>query len=381
VTSTHTPTASYTAFTATYNLTTGGNTNCTAGGGGTTCNISIPAPTGAADFTFVLYNVIPATSTTFATTAKALGWALVPVTVIAGSNTLAVVVAGVADHYNTLVNQSGAVGMMGLNSQTALGFAGTGTTLALTGSTVLQAGSQAVGTTGILAMDTAAGTSEVITSGQSVVLSIPAVATAQASPIPVKVADSVGTCGVSGTSHTQLTLGGTSAGLSGNVVSAGTTIALTYGFGTGGVGYFSTTTVSGQTTDYTYTLSTLGVTSTSADFSCANQTVSFTEPNETALMTISEHAKTSGFSLIMPGSGAMSCSNVAQFFDLTGTGTSLGPTTGVLQTSHILTGTTFTIKEINTPTIAQQCIIGISDSSGTVTYMDVNIPSGGSGTI
>ena len=342
-------TASFSPITSSFALTTGVNL------------IVIPTPASASghteDLTYVTYNAAPAAGAIPAS-AKALGWALSTGLVIApGQNTNSVALAGVVDGFG-LVAASGSFGMMSSSPPTLAGSA----TTAMLGPTVT--GSPAFSDAGGNSIEGAGGT-------WPIVGAVPATATSAATGVPVSIVETAGTCGAIGASpHLMLSYNGGTPTLTAALSNATDTVAGVYD-GNGGAGWSAIVSVKGQTQTLTYTFASLAVTSTSTDFSCASQTLSFSQLNESALFSIAETTAAKPYTLTVPATtNCMQSINVYQGNSVLpaaqipyGTATSLGA------------NTTFTIQLVPSPPGPNSCTVQLQDAGGTSTYVSAVLPS------
>jgi len=352
-------TASFTATTTVYTLVSGNN------------QIVVPTPASAPghseDLTYTAYTLAPVNNA-IPTTAKALAWGLVTGFVVApGLNTNNVVLAGVVDHFS-IATQSGSFGIMGPTApegaQTTLGFGG------------------ATPATGIATLDDAGGNSIATADGGPwpVIGTVPTTATSSSAGVPVTIAETPGTCGATGTApHLKLSFAGGVPATSASISTTNGSLTADYD-GDGGAGWYAVVTAKGQTSNLAYTLSTLGATSTSTDFNCTNQTLSFIQSDEVDLMTISQHVAATPYTITEPST--TNCTTLINVY----AGNS--HTTGLITpgTPTALPGSTFTIQLISSPQTVEQCSIEIQDANATAsggagypggtTYVVATLPSG-----
>jgi hypothetical protein len=349
-------TASFTPTTNVYTLGVGHN------------QIVVPTPASASghseDLTYVAYTMAPV-GNAIPGGAKALGWGLTTgFVVVPGQNVNNVVLSAVADGYPAPLAETAAFGVMSATpptlagAQTSLGFGGN------------------VAPSGIATLNDAGGNDITTAAGGpwNVVGAVPATATAAATGIPVSIVETAGTCGSVGTGpHLKLAYnGGTPATTD--------TIAADYD-GDGGAGWFAVVSAKAQTQTLTYTFSSLGVTSTSPDYSCPNQSLSFSELNETALMTVVEHTAATPYTVTVPNTA--SCTNLVNVY----IGNTTAPASQIpygIPTS-LGAATTFTIQLVPVPPSANTCNIKIQDANsastggaaypGATTYVAALLPS------
>jgi hypothetical protein len=120
----------------------------------------------------------------------------------------------------------------------------------------------------------------------------------------------------------------------------------------------------GQTQTLTYTLSSLAATSTGDnDYSCPNQTLSFSQESETALMTIVQHVAATPYTITEPNTVA--CTGLVNVYS----GNSTLPANLIAPgvPTSLGAGTTFTIQLVPIPAAASQCNIEIQDANAALT--------------
>jgi len=360
--------ASFTAITSVYALGIGFN------------QIVIPTPASATghseDLTYVAYNAAPVANAIPAG-AKALAYGLTTGFVaVPGQNTNNVVLAGVADNYPAPLAESGAFGMMSsappaLNGvQTSFGFGGN------------------VTPSGIATLNDAGGNDITTSAGNPwpIVGSVPPTAITPATGVPVTIAETAGTCGAtSSPPHLQLSYNGGAFATTAAITATNAPLEAVYD-GNGGVGWYAIVSAKAQTQTLAYTLSSLGVTaipnpSNTSDWSCANQTLSFSNPNEKALMTIVEHVAATPYTITEPNTP--SCTGLINAY----VGNSTLPanliTPGVA--TSLGAGTTFTVQLIASPAGYYSCNIEIQDNNsastggptfpGATSYVQAQLPS------
>jgi hypothetical protein len=352
-------TASFTPTTTVYTLVTGVN------------QIVVPTPASAPghaeDLTYTAYNQAPLNNA-IPSTAKAVAWGLVTGFVVApGLNTNNVVLAGVVDHFS-IAAQSGSFGIMGPTAlegaQTTLGFGG------------------ATPAAGVATLYDVGGNNIATADGGPwpVIGALPTTATASSPGVPVTIVETPGSCGATGTApHLKLSFAGGVPATSASISTTNGSLIADYD-GDGGAGWYAVVTAKGQTSNVAYTLSSFGVTSTSTDFNCTTQTLSFIQSDENDLMTIAQHTAATPYTITEPNT--TNCTNVIHVYD--GNSHSTGLITP--GTPTVLTGSTFTIQLISYPS-AGQCNIEIEDANavagasggagypGGTTYVSALVPS------
>jgi hypothetical protein len=138
----------------------------------------------------------------------------------------------------------------------------------------------------------------------------------------------------------------------------------------------------GQTQTLTYTLSSLAGTSASPDYSCPNQTLSFSgQISETALITIVQHVAATPYTITEPNT--VNCTGLVNVYS----GNSTAPANLIVPGAPTSLGlnTTFTIQLVPVPAAASQCNIEIQDANaaltggptfpGATTYVAALLPS------
>jgi len=332
-------TASFTPTTAVYTLATGAN------------KVVAPTPASAPghseDLTYIAYDTAPVGGSIPAG-AKAVGWGLTTgFVVVPGQNTNNIVLSGVVDSFAPLA-ETGSLGMMSsappapAGAQTSLGFGG------------------ATPASGIATLLDGGGNDITTASGGPwpVVGAVPTTATTVATGVPVTSLETAGTCGAVGTApHLKLAFAGGTAGTSTAITSTNGALALQYDGG-GGAGWYAVVTAKGQTKSLTYELASLGATSTNTDFSCTNQTLSFSYSNETATMTIVQKTGASPYTITVPNTA--SCTQLVTVY--------AGPTTAGAKIAYgtatsLGALTTFTVALMSSPPSAAQCNIEIQDAN------------------
>jgi hypothetical protein len=334
--------------------------------------IVVPTPASAPghteDLTYVAYNLAPVAGAIPAG-AKALGWGLVTnFSVVPGANSSNVVLSGVVDGFPAPLVETGAFGMM---SSTPPALAGTQTSLGFGGALV---------PTGVPTFNDAGGNSISAAAGAPwpIIGAIPLAATTPTTGVPVSIVETAGTCGAIGAApHLQLSYNG-AAGLASTaaLLQSSDSVSAVYD-GNGGAGWFAVVSAKGQTQTLSYTLSSLAVTSLSTDFSCANQTLTFSKANEAVLMTIAEHITPEPYLVTVPAG----CNQVANVY----IGNSIAPANQIAVgvTTSLTPGVnTFTVQLIPNPTVTSigaPCNIQIQDAyvgstggaafPGATTYM------------
>jgi len=336
-------TASFAPITSTFQLTSGPNL------------VVAPTPASASghteDVTYVVYDT-PPMSGAFPGTAKALGWALTSGLVIhPGKNTNNVVLSGVVDSFAPPLAQSGSFGMMGPSPPTLLG---TQTTLGFGAATPAN---------GIATMfDAGMPPNNNITTAAGgpwpVIGAVPTSATASSPGVPVSVVETAGTCGAVGVApHLELSFNGGAVAPTSAIARTDGALRVIYD-GDGGVGWSAVVSAKGVTQTLTYTLSSLGATSTSADFNCANQTLSFSHSNESAVVTIVQPTAATPYTITVP-----STANCQQLVDVYNGNSTAAPMMIPYATPTVLTASTFTIQLISSPPAAAMCPIEIQDAN------------------
>jgi hypothetical protein len=129
--------------------------------------------------------------------------------------------------------------------------------------------------------------------------------------------------------------------------------------GNGGAGWYATVTATGQTQTITYTLASLAVTSTSADYSCANQSLAFSSTAEPAtVLTIVDHNAAEPYTVTV---ATTSCPNLATIY----IGSSEGAIAPGRPTSLGAGVNTMTVKPVPvaSQTATTPCIIEIQDEN------------------
>jgi len=370
-------TASFNATTSVYALGVGFN------------QVVIPTPATAAghteDLTYVVYTQAPVAGSIPAG-AKALGYGLTTGFVVApGQNTNNVQLAGVVDGFPAPLVELGTFGMMSAAPPALLGVqssAGFGGAAVPSGNPIMLDG-------GLNNIGTAAG------APWPVVGAVPAAATTAATGIPVTIAETAGVagCSVGNPPHLQLQYNGGALGTSAALVKTSDTIGLIYD-GNGGVGWFATVSAKAQTQTLTYTLQSIGVTAVPSpanpsDWSCSNQTLSFSQPNETALVTVTEHAAQLPYTVTVSPTvtATQSCAGLVNVYAGNNTLPANLITPGVPK-SLGAAGTQFTIQLIAAPGGYFSCPIEIQDANavagvtggavypGGTTYVQALLPSG-----
>lgn len=375
-----------------YDLTSATNcttTPATGGTNGASCQINIPAPSGADEFYFVTYNVTPAGGT-IATTSPALNAALASKTVAPGLNTLSINLTAIVD--GVAVGQSSdavAFGLTKLNTTT--GTAALVSSISAASGALLISGALTSGVysffdagTGGAASGILAATPPVTSTNLATLLSglPPATGTGgyttntPVAPPAVKltIADKTASgvnCGATGSSpHYSLAVAPFTATTSFNtaaatntLVNAGDVVSGVYA-GSGGVGYvaqFTSTAfqnlagggdaVTNASTGLTYSIATLGVaasttSTTAANFTCSTQSLVMTSSNEVDVMdvvagqttgTALPADKTPGHYQIALGSGegttSKNCATVANVYIGPGTTNLVGTSTALINLS------------------------------------------------
>jgi len=369
-------TASFNATTSVYALGIGIN------------RIVIPTPATAAghteDLTYVAYTQAPIAGS-IPGGAKAIGYGLTTGFVVQpGQNTNNVQLAGVVDGFPAPLVELGTFGMMSAappalaGVQSSLGFGGA----------VVPSGNAVFLDGGLNNIGTAAG------APWPLVGAVPATATTAGTGVPVTIAETAGVagCSVGNPPHLQLSYDGGAAATSAAIVKTTDTVSVTYD-GNGGVGWFATVSAKAQSQTLTYTLQSLGATavpnpSNGIDWQCSSQTLSFSQNNETALVTVTEHAPQLPYTVTVPNTAA--CTGLVNVY--VGGAPLLGAnliTPGVPRSLGAL-GSTFTIQlmavPVGIPPIA--CNIEIQDANavagvtggavfpGGTTYVQALLPSG-----
>jgi len=355
--------ASYTPVTTLYTLGVGLN------------QIVVPTPASATghteDLEYIAYNLAPVAGA-IPGGAKALGWGLTTgFVVVAGQNVNNVVLSGIADSFPVPLAETGSFGVM---SATPPILAGAQTTLGFGGAAV-PIGLPNMEDAGLNSINAAAG------GPWPVVGALPANATTAATGVPVTIAETAGTCGVIGSGpHLKLSYNGGAGATTATIAKTSDTVVPQYD-GSGGAGWYAVISAKGQTQTLTYTLSSLAATSLSADYSCANQTLSFSFQSETALMTIVQHNAATPYTITEPASA--NCTNLVNVY----TGNSTAPANLITPGTPTSLGaaTTFTIQLVPIPPSANQCNIEIQDANsaqtggpaypGATTYVAALLPS------
>jgi hypothetical protein len=362
--------ASFTATTTTYALSTGNN------------NIVIPTPASATghseDLTYVAYNAAPVANA-IPTSAKALAYGITTgFVVMPGQNSSNVVLAGVADSFAAPLAETGAFGMMSASPPT---LAGPRVSYGIGGNATPN-GSPVVFDAGASNIMTASG------GPWPLVGAVPAVATTVGTGVPLTIVETAGTCGSVGTGpHLKLTDNGGVPAITSAIASTTDSIAADYD-GAGGVGWYAIVSAKAQSQTLTYTLSSLGAmvpgtVQNSADFSCANQTLSFSQANETIPVTIVEHSAAQPYTVTVPATTA--CSQLVNVY----TGSTANPANLINDgtPTSLGTGSTLTIQLQPTPGGATTCNIEIQDANaaagatggaafpGGTTYVAALLPS------
>src|SRR5262249_24656840 len=118
-----------------------------------------------------------------------------------------------------------------------------------------------------------------------------------------------------------------------------------------------------QTQTLTYTLSSLGATSTNKDFSCPNQTLSFSQGNETALVTLVQKVAAVPYTVTVPNTA--NCNQLVNVY----IGNSTAPASQIPYgvATSLGTATTFTIQLIPIPAAPTTCNIQIQDANAAAT--------------
>lgn len=344
-------TASFNPITSVYTLNVGLN------------QIIIPTPTSAAghteDLTYVDYDLTPVAGA-IPTNAKALGWTLTTGFVVQpGQNTNDVVLSGVADNFPAPLAETGAFGMMSAapptlaGAQTSLGFGGN----------AVPNGSPTLFDAGGNDITTAAGSPWPIVDG------IPTSATLAASGVPVTIAETAGTCGAIGAGpHLMLSYDGGTPSTSASIVKTSDTIAAEYD-GNGGAGWYAVVSAKAQSQTLTYTLSTLAVTAAGdvnynvVDWSCTNQTLSFSQSNERWLMTVVEHNASTPYTITEPNTS--SCTGLVNVY----AGNSVAPANLIAPgvATSLGANTNFTVELIPVPAGAYSCTVELQDANAAAT--------------
>ena len=341
--------ASFTAITSVYALGIGLN------------KIIIPTPASAAghaeDLTYVAYNLAPAANA-IPGNAKALAYGITTGFVVApGQNTNNVSLSAVVDGFPLPLSQSGAFGMMSAapptlaGVQTSLGFGGAAVPSGT--ATLIDGGGNNI--------TTAAG------GPWPVVGAVPASATTVGTGVPLTIAESAGVCGAVGAGpHLKLSTNGGAPATTAAISRTTDTIQAVYD-GNGGVGWSAIVTAKAQSQNLTYTISSFGVNAVpsgnAADWSCANQTFSFSGSNETALMTISEHAPAAPYSVTVPNTAA--CSQLVNVY--------IGPSTAPANlipygvATSLGAASSFTVQLQAIPGGPTTCVITVQDANAAVT--------------
>jgi hypothetical protein len=337
--------------------------------------IIVPTPASATghteDLEYITYNMAPV-GNAIPGGAKALGWGLTTgFVVLPGQNVNNVVLSAVADSFPAPLAETGSFGMMSATppvpagAQTSLGFGGN----------AVPSGNPILEDAGLNSINAAAGGPWAVVGG------LPATATAVATGVPVTVTETAGSCGAIGTGpHLKFSYNGGTAGTTATIVAPTDTIVPQYD-GSGGAGWYAVVSAKGQTQTLTYTLSSLAATSTSTDYSCPNQTLSFKYVNETALITIVQHNPATPYTITEPATA--NCTNLVNVY----AGNSTLPANLIVPGTPTSLGaaTTFTIQLIPVPPAANQCNIEIQDANaaqtggpaypGATTYVAALLPS------
>jgi hypothetical protein len=336
-------TASFTPIVTTYTLSVGLNL------------IVVPTPASASghseDITYVAYNLAPVANV-IPTGAKALGWGLTTGFVVQpGQNANNVVLSGVADGFPAPLAETGSFGMMSAapptlaGAQTSLGFGAAAPASGI--ATLLDAGTNDI--------TTAAG------GPWGVVGAVPTTATTPATGVPLTIAETAGTCGAIGTGpHLELSVDGGTPAVTAALQHTNDTLQADYD-GKGGAGWYAVVSAKGQTQTLTYTLASLAATSTNTDFSCANQTLSFSEGNETALITIDQHTTATPYTLTVPNTA--SCNQLVNVY--AGNSTAIANKIPYGTPTSLGAVANFTIQLQTLPGGAFQCNIEIQDANAT----------------
>ncbi len=344
-------TASFTPITAVYTLATGSN------------KIVVPTPATASghteDLTYTAYNAAPVANA-IPSSAKALAWGITTGFVVApGNNVNNPVLSGVVDSFAAPLTESGSFGMMQpaasasappvrIGAQTALGFGGASPASGV--ATMFDAGLNNIATADGGAWP--------------VIGPVPTTATTVSAGVPVTIAETSGTCGVVGPlPHLGVSFAGGVSATTGAVATTNGALVANYD-GNGGAGWYAVITAKGQTQSLTYTLSSLAVTSTNADFSCANQSLEFASTNEQpTVMTIVEHVAAEPYTLTVSNT---SCPTLATVY-IGSTATAIAP--GPTGTSLGAGVNTFTIKPVaaGSQTATTPCLIEIQDANANAT--------------
>jgi hypothetical protein len=319
--------------------------------------IVVPTPASAAghseDLTYIAYNAAPVAGA-IPGGAKAVGWGITTgFVVVPGQNTNNVVLSGVVDGYPAPLAETGSFGMMSATppilagARTSLGFGG------------------AVVPSGIATLNDAGGNDITTAAGGPwpVVGAVPAAAITVASGVPVTISETAGSCGAIGTGpHLKLAYNGGTAATTAALTATNGPLAAEYD-GSGGAGWFAVVSAKGQTQTLTYTLSSLAATSTNPDFSCTNQTLSFSQGNETALMTIAQHVAATPYTITVPNTNA--CTQLINVY----AGNSTAPANLIPFGAPTSLGanTSFTIQLIALPGGAFTCDIELQDANAAVT--------------
>jgi hypothetical protein len=337
--------------------------------------IVVPTPASlsghAEDITYIAYNAAPVANAIPAG-AKAVGWGLTTGFVVApGQNTNNVVLSGVVDGFPAPLAESGSFGIM---SATPPVLAGARTSLGF-GGAVVPSGIATFDDAGLNNITTAPG------GPWPVVGAVPAAATTVASGVPVTIAETAGTCGAIGAGpHLKLSYNGGASATTAALTSTNGALTAQYD-GNGGAGWFAVVSAKGQTQTLTETLSTLGATSPNVDYSCTNQTLSFSQGNETALMTIVQHAAATPYTITVPNTA--NCNQLINVY----AGNSTLPANQIAYgvPTSLGAGTTFTIQLQTIPGGAFSCSIEVQDANsastggatfpGATTYVGALLPS------
>ncbi len=337
--------ASFSPITAVYTLATGTN------------KIVVPTPATATghseDLTYTAYNAAPVANAIPAT-AKALAWGITTgFVVVPGNNVNNPVLSGVVDSFAAPLTESGSFGMMSsapparIGAQTSLGFGGASPASGV--ATMFDAGLNNIATADGGAWP--------------VIGPVPTTATTVSTGVPVTIAETSGTCGVVGPlPHLGVSFAGGASATTGAVATTNGALVANYD-GNGGAGWYAVITAKGQTQSLTYTLSSLAVTSTNTDYSCANQSLAFSSTAEaTTLMTIVEHVAAEPYTLTVSNT---SCPNLATVY-IGATATAIAPGTPTSLGAGV---NTFTIKPVAvaSQTATTPCIIAIQNANAGAT--------------